>query len=162
MGTPKVIISADEFHAIHKELEARGNDLIEARKEIDRLNQRLEWGQKFEEVGRFEDSFELFGGGCGSGCGYNLVCQLCGTVHNADAGYDSSDLDGHAEGDTVSYTHFAGLQIADCCFGRIEEAVLHRMPQILEWYARILEKRRANLEKSDELLNKVIKGEGNA
>lgn len=95
---------------------------------------------------RFEDTPELFGYGAGTSCIGDLKCEFCGTLHNPDETGDDPD------GEPIRNTEFAGLQACECCFLKIENEVLHRMPDILKWYKRILEARRKRLERNERLL----------
>ncbi|MDD5589043.1 MAG: hypothetical protein PHP92_03220 [Candidatus Nanoarchaeia archaeon] len=100
-------------------------------------------------MSRFKDNPELFGCGIGVSTGFKIKCYLCGTIHNKEA----KDEELSTEGDGVCYTVFAGLQICDCCFEKIENEILERMDDILLWYKNILKSRRENLEKSEKLLH---------
>lgn len=91
---------------------------------------------------RYEDTPELFGDGMGIGTYGDIKCDICGTVHN-----EGEDDRGVYDGDSVGHTDFAGLTVCECCFERIENEVLHRMPSILKWYRRILNKRRERLNR---------------
>ena len=99
-----------------------------------------------EHVERFENSPDLFGAG-GSGTTNGLTCEWCGTEYPAR---DEDD-------DSRCYTHFAGKQVCDCCFGEIEQAVLSRMEDILPWFTRLLEARRAKLAGNDEAVDALIR-----
>lgn len=93
---------------------------------------------------RFEDSPNLFGGGSGSGTCGDIKCQFCGTLYNE--GNDEAESYGR---DSVTETDFAGLTVCECCFEKIEIEILHRMPDIMSWYRRILEARRKRLSEDE-------------
>lgn len=96
---------------------------------------------------RFEDSPELFGIGSGRGTCGDIRCDICEELYNEGAD-ESEDY----SGDSVTWTDFAGMSVCFCCFGKIEQEVLFRMPAILTWYKRILEAKRTHLEKAEKLL----------
>jgi len=103
---------------------------------------------------RFEDTSNLFGRESGSSSGCSLDCRLCGVTHNDGA---DSDEDPSMEGDSVCYTHFAGLQVCDCCFHRIENEVLGRMPDIIPWFIRIVEGRERQTIEMRELVTRLTR-----
>jgi hypothetical protein len=92
---------------------------------------------------RIEDTPELFGEGVGTSCMGDIQCRLCQTLHNPEETGDEPD------GEPIRNTIFAGYTICECCFADIEEEVLCRMPSILPWYRRILERRRKRLETAE-------------
>lgn len=92
---------------------------------------------------RHENTPELFGVGVGGGTGYEVICDWCNSVHNPDADPDDS----RTEGETVRTTQFADKHICDCCFEKIENEVLTRMPSILTWYKRILQRSQKRVER---------------
>lgn len=75
---------------------------------------------------RFEDTPGLFGYGAGTSTSRPITCDLCGKFYPGDP----------TDQDSVRFCMFADRQVAECCFDRIEREVLHRMPDILPWYAR--------------------------
>lgn len=97
---------------------------------------------------RIFDTPELFDGGVGASTGYELKCEFCGITHNK--GLEPEKKIG--EGDSVLHTNFAGKQICDCCFEKIETEILRRIPDIIDWYMRILEMRENRLIKDKEQL----------
>ena len=86
---------------------------------------------------RHDDSPELFGGGCGAGTSGDIECDICHEKYNQGA----DEAEDYADRTTVCWTDFAGLTVCDCCFWKIEEEVLKRMPQIIPWYQKIVEER---------------------
>ena len=105
-------------------------------------------------MGRFENSNELFGRGYGqSTCG-DFVCNFCGTKWNE--GNDESE---YYDGDSISYTNFAGLIVCFNCFEEIEKEILCRMPDILVWYRKILNERREHVEAAESMLSGLEGGE---
>ena len=101
---------------------------------------------------RFEDTAGLFGCDSGVSTGYELECELCGRVHNPGADPDENPA---SEGDSICNTEFAGLQVCDCCFHKIESAVLARMPDILPWFIRIIKSREKQTAKVRALIGQV-------
>lgn len=93
-------------------------------------------------MARFKDSPGLFGYGAGTSTTGGLTCELC---HNEYPEQDPSD-EGHA------FAWFAGLQVVDCCFERIENAVLNSVSDIIPWYTEILKARRKRLEADEARL----------
>ena len=98
---------------------------------------------------RFEDSPELFGGGCGSSTVLEFTCHRCGTEYNKG---NKGEEDNSESDEYVRYTIFAGMKICGACFAAIECDVLRRIPEILPWYRNILAEERARLEKAESLL----------
>lgn len=111
---------------------------------------------KMSQLSRFENSPELFGRGSGIGCGFALDCQFCGITHNKSTDSENPN----SEGDSVSFTNFAGLQVCDCCFGAIEEEVFRRMPDIIPWYIRRLKAGRIQLEEQERMAQKLATAPG--
>lgn len=101
---------------------------------------------------RIEDTPELFGGDVGTGTYGDVKCGICGNKYN-----EGEDARGVYARDSVSTTEFAGITVCDCCFGKIESEILHRMPHILTWYARFLNKQRKDLKEKEWLLCNVLK-----
>jgi hypothetical protein len=87
-------------------------------------------------MARFIDSPELFG--CGTGiatCG-DFTCAICGVKYN-----NGNDETEYYDGESITVTDFAGVQVCGDCFEKIENEILRRMPDILQWYKKILERR---------------------
>lgn len=76
-------------------------------------------------------------------CG-DITCDFCGQTHNF--GNDATE---RYAGDSVAHTEFAGKTVCDCCFERVESAVLSRMSDILPWYRRHVERVKKSAEKAD-------------
>jgi|GEM_PF-3254922 len=112
--------------------------------------------------GRFiDENFGLFGSGVSGGSSYEIKCEWCGTIHNKDYdGAEDGDGNENLSGDYVSYLMFGDKEICECCFDKIEAAVMQYMPYILPWYRRILDAQRRRLEKSEENLSAVQELEG--
>jgi len=88
-----------------------------------------------EDIRRWEDSPDLFGSGIGTSTQGEQTCDLCGRVHN-----EGADDRARAEGDgvydeypSVAWTGFLGLEVAECCWGRIEESVWSRRADVAKW-----------------------------
>lgn len=105
---------------------------------------------------RFEDTPDLFGYGCGLATSAEIRCEWCGHLYNEGAYEDKED---EVPGEDVFHTEFDGKTVCECCFERVENAVLVRMSSILPWYARILQKRRERLEKSEADLRRATGSE---
>jgi hypothetical protein len=103
---------------------------------------------------RFEDTPELFGGGCGTGSNGDLICEFCGKTYK-----DREDKDGNPydSSESISITTFAGKQVCDCCFEEIENEILSRMDDIIPWFTRILKAQHKNLENYDNMLKELEK-----
>jgi hypothetical protein len=97
---------------------------------------------------RFEDTPELFGVGMGVSTCSDLICNICHNHYN-----EGNDKTGDYDGDSVLYTDFAGLVVCYACFEAIEKEILHRMPDILSWYKRILDSKTKLKKQVEELLN---------
>ena len=95
-------------------------------------------------MARFEDTPGLFGNGSGASTSAEIHCDLCHTTYNV--GKDGDGQEG--QGDSVCHVFFCGLEICDCCFEKIERAVLMDMGEIIPWYTRILEARAKEIRKS--------------
>jgi hypothetical protein len=46
------------------------------------------------------------------------------------------------------------MEVCECCYGKIEDEILHRMPDILDWYRKIVKMKEDKI-KSDK---KKLKG----
>jgi hypothetical protein len=95
-------------------------------------------------MSRFIDSPGLFGRGIGySTCG-DFTCAVCG-VYNE--GYDK---------EAILVDTFAGLEICGDCFEKIEREILRRMPDILQWYKKILNYRAEQGKIVDDLIKREM------
>ncbi len=83
-------------------------------------------------MARFENSPGLFGVGSGGSTSGDLLCEWCGTEYHGV----SDDEDGGE--DFISHVKFGNLTVAECCFEKVERAVLFHMKDILPWFERIL------------------------
>lgn len=99
-------------------------------------------------MGRFEDTRNLFGYDSGSATSGTVTCGICGTTYNKGAD-DNEEYDDENE---IYETTFAGLTVCECCYERIENAVLGRMDDILPWYERILKAQRKKLDEVEASL----------
>lgn len=100
-------------------------------------------------MSRYGDSTGLFGAGVGSSTCGEFTCGLCKTVYNQNC---CSEEDG---GDYVRTERFAGVEVCEECFERIERSVLHRLGDILPWVAKILEEKQSELAKLTKWLRKA-------
>lgn len=80
--------------------------------------------------------------------GYEHVCQFCGTVHNEGLGLNGSEF---PEGESVAFFRFGDLQVGECCFKRLESAVLDCAPEIIAWLEYRAEAHRAEAKYNDEM-----------
>lgn len=102
-------------------------------------------------MARFEDTPGLFGVGVGGGTYGDVTCDWCGTEYTGREGKD-----GEATGDeAISITYFGDLQIASCCFEKVEEAVLSHIDVIVPWFTRILRKKRNRLSGQEGRLKEL-------
>jgi len=102
-------------------------------------------------MARFIDSLDLFGRSPGvSTCG-DFTCAICGTEYNK--GNDDTES---YDGDSVLYTDFAGACICGDCFEGVEKEILHRMPDIISWYCRILKTKEETIKKQKEQLKDIF------
>ena len=94
---------------------------------------------------RFEDTPDLFGRGMGTSTSQSFTCGWCGTkIKGDESGYD-----------TVGTTDFGSKEICDQCWEEVENAVLQRMGDILPWYKRILDAKKAGIAKMETKLKEV-------
>lgn len=104
---------------------------------------------------RFEDTVNLFGVESGTSSGMCVKCDFCGLMHLED---NMDEETGDMIDTSVEFVHttqFAGLEVCECCFGKIENAVLGRIPDILTWYKRLLDARSDYIERNSKLLNDI-------
>ncbi len=107
---------------------------------------------------RFEDSVGLFGTGIGTSTFADIRCDWCGRLYG---GREDGDGEPNAEGEVnpLRIARFGELTIVECCFGKVEAAVLTTMPDIVLWYARLLKAQQLTLDeqwKSLESLQEVL------
>lgn len=108
-------------------------------------------------MGRIEDSPELFGAGCGISTIGSITCEWCGnTYHEDNEDEDGDIIDNGVE--SICFTEFAGKQICDCCYEKIESEILRRMKDVLIWYRHIQDTRRNQVENTEVLLQAVERG----
>jgi hypothetical protein len=103
---------------------------------------------------RYKDTPDLFGKGVGTSTTGTVHCGLCGATWNADNEDENGNIIDEGA-DSVRDTQFAGITVCDCCFERIEDEILRRMPNILKWFAEITAERRRLLLRDEALLKKV-------
>lgn len=99
-------------------------------------------------MARFEDTPGLFGIGVGGATYGNITCEWCGTDY---AGRQDKRSEGFSD-EAIGNTHFGDLQVCDCCFEKVEAAVLSRMGDIIPWFIRILKARRTELKSKERML----------
>lgn len=102
---------------------------------------------------RFEDSPDLFGCGMGIGTYGNILCEWCGKVY--DGREDESGDPNSSENKSISVTHFAGKQICDCCYEKIENEIISRMDDIIPWFIRILEEKHKNIHRFEAIIERL-------
>lgn len=108
------------------------------------------------DIMRFEHTPELFGRGCGiSTCG-DIKCHICGTKYNE--GMDELE---EYYNDSVRHTDFAGIEICDCCFEKIEEEIWRRREDIISWMKRRIERIKKHNDIDLELVNDLEEKNGN-
>lgn len=104
-------------------------------------------------MSRIYDTPDLFDVGIGHGTSGDITCDFCGQKFNEGADASGRYLDF----DSVSHTRFAGKTVCFCCFEKIEDEVLVRMPDILKWYAKIIASQQAALNERKTDLQSVTK-----
>jgi hypothetical protein len=100
---------------------------------------------------RFEDTPELFGYGCGVGTCGDIQCHVCGTQYNQ--GENEREV---FDGDSVTWTEFAGMTVCFCCFERIEREVWLRRRSILPWFKRRIDAAANELKQEQAALNTIV------
>lgn len=100
---------------------------------------------------RFEDTPELFGNGIGHSTVGPIICEWCGNNYNLDnIDSDGDIINPHI--DSICITEFAGKEICDCCFKKIEDEIFRRISDIIPWYKRILEHHKRRINKHYKML----------
>lgn len=99
---------------------------------------------------RFIDSPELFGREVGQSTNSDFCCAICGNKYG-----DPEDVQGVGD-NFVRYTDFAGLEICENCFEKVENEVLHRMPDIINWYTKMLTKRHLTLSLEEQRVRRLF------
>lgn len=107
---------------------------------------------------RIEDTPELFGVGAGSGTCGDITCEWCGQKYN-----EGNDAAEDWDGDSVVYTEFAGKTVCECCFEKVEDEVLRRLPDAIPWYSRLLARKKdfvdGEIKKVESLHNNQVSQE---
>jgi len=100
---------------------------------------------------RFEETPGLFG----SGLGYSTMgwfrCEICCTIYNSHVDEEAEDFDDtYSDSEEVWRAEFLGMDVAGCCFERVECFMLACLDEgdLLPWYGRILESRLERLEEA--------------
>jgi hypothetical protein len=88
-------------------------------------------------MGRIFDSPNLFDVGVGKSTQGEVKCGICGRVYNKGA----DETEEYENYDSIGVVDFAGMEVADCCWEKIENEILERMPDIIDWYKKIIKKR---------------------
>lgn len=104
-----------------------------------------------ERMMRIKDSPELFGRGIGLSTVGMVACEWCGETYNKE----NEDEDGEiidTNAPSVEITVFAGKQVADCCFEKIENEMLRRADDFLDWLGEIEQGRK---KRAEERLKKI-------
>lgn len=88
-----------------------------------------------------------------------FTCQICGTKYNEPDGLtpgpDDDPLCLNEGGEGIIETHFAGLDVAQCCFGRIEAEIIRRAPDVLAFLIRVVERQRSIADVNEQLLARL-------
>lgn len=103
---------------------------------------------------RFEDTPGLFGSGAGIGTSANVSCDWCGAKYEGREREDGEPLEDNV---SIGLANFGGLEICDCCFEKVEDAVLARMGDIIPWFARSLKAKRASLERFEGMVSEALR-----
>ena len=99
-------------------------------------------------MSRFEDTPNLFGGGGGISTTGHFHCEMCDNTYNEGIGVDNNEEGGCS----VTVGNFAGMEICEDCFEKVEQSVLARMPHILPWYRRYMDSVKERVNEADENL----------
>jgi hypothetical protein len=98
-----------------------------------------------KRIERFEDVGGLFAAAHVQASYGGINCDWCGARYAEDP----------SEGESIEWAFFGGKQVCACCFGAVEAAVLGKMSDILPWFARLLEARRAKLARDDKAVEEL-------
>jgi len=96
-------------------------------------------------MARFEDSPGLFGGGNGFGTTGKITCGWCGTKYP----------EGDSDDEITHFADFGDLKILECCFEKVEKAILAHISDIIPWFIRILRARRRDLLKKESAIHEL-------
>ena len=103
---------------------------------------------------RFEDTPGLFGTETGGGTYRNITCEWCGTKYRHREHPDGEPKDND---NRINFDQIFDKQVCECCFAKIELAVLRDLPRILPWYKRLLQKRLAATQKDLSIVGRINK-----
>ena len=85
---------------------------------------------------RIIDSPGLFGVGVGGGTIGKIICEWCNKLYNQDNEDENGEpIDINIP--SVGFLTFAGKQICDCCYEKIENAMFYRADDFLDWLKKI-------------------------
>lgn len=84
--------------------------------------------------------------GCGSSTVSEVVCDWCHTTYNKGLLNDDDP-----EGDSIRTVNFGELQIAQCCFDKLERAVFRSMEKIIPWVETLASQRKIEAENLQDL-----------
>ena len=87
---------------------------------------------------RFENSPGLFGVGIGGSTLSDIKCEWCGTVYD---GRELEDGEPRSSSESIGVVYFGSLLVLECCYAKVEAAVLAHIIDIIPWYMRILTSR---------------------
>lgn len=88
----------------------------------------------------------LFGIGAGSGTTYEITCGWCGIVHN-----EGLDPEETGEGEDMLYVDFGSLTVVECCFDKVEDAVLAFAEPIVDWLGELSKQRQEETNQLSKL-----------
>lgn len=100
-------------------------------------------------MARHEDTIGLFGVDGGVSTYGNITCGWCKTEYTDRESDDDPDV---VSNEPLGWVQFGDLQVVECCYEKVEEAVLSRMGYLVPWFMRILERNRQGLERQENMI----------
>lgn len=80
----------------------------------------------------------------------NVHCDWCGTTYT-----DREDETGEGYGDSIEIAQFGHLQVLECCFEKVEAAVLANIGDIIPWFLKILDGQQRYIDRHRQTLTKL-------
>jgi len=87
--------------------------------------------------------------GCGSSTSSEVVCDWCHTTYNKGLLNDDDP-----EGESIRTINFGDLQVAQCCFDKLELAVLQNIGNIIPWIESLAAANQTEANRLRELANR--------
>lgn len=76
----------------------------------------------------------------------DVHCDWCGKTYT---GREDND------GESIEIARFGELQVLDCCFGKVEDAVLENIGDIIPWMIKVLEQQQRYVDRNKGELMKL-------